>query len=461
MPASINTKRRLALNRLVDELSYRFLSFTRPQVRGLALWSIGLVLASSASLHAVSLALASWLPFKLFTIRRRLQEWYQEAAAKKGHGAAGRGYQRSDWNPHTVAPCILRWILDGWPNKQLVLALDPTNFGDRFTVLNISVMYRSCAVPVSWTVVKGGEPGAWEPHWERMLADLANTVPKDWQVVILTDRGMYSPSLFRCIEGLHWHPFLRIRAQGQYRLKGSSKWLELKDLRPQSGESKAFEATVFKNEEGQLHCTLLASYDASYEEPWLLVTDIPGEIAQASWYGLRAWIEQGYKRLKSEGWQLQRTRITDCTRLERLWLATAVATLWVLEVGGEDEVKEQSKRSREHRDSKQVGDTPALPDLGTAATTQATACLEADASQECTEPKRIHSVFSRGWNLLHNALSVGLILLGNLYPEPWPQQQAATQPTAASNSSRTDGSGKGNQAGHNGSRDGSHKCNSS
>jgi hypothetical protein len=461
MPSSTNTKRRLALNRWTDELLCRFLSFTRPQAKGLALWSIGLVLASSVSLHAVSLALASWLPFKLFTIRRRLQEWYQEAAAKKGHGAAGRGYNRSDWNPHAVAPGLLRWIIDGWPNKQLVVALDPTNFGDRFTVLNISVLYRSCAVPVNWTVVKGGEPGAWEPHWERMLADLATQVPKDWQVLVVTDRGMYSPRLFRCIETLHWHPFLRIRAQGLYRPKGSSKWLELKDLRPPSGESKAFEATVFKNEEGQLHCTLLASYEDRYEEPWLLVTDIPGDIAQASWYGLRAWIEQGYKRVKSEGWQMQRTRITDCTRLERLWLATAVATLWVLEVGGEDEVKEQRKRSSAQGGSKQVGeDVPPLPDLGRAATPKvAPEFAKEDGSKESKQPKRIHSIFSRGWNLLKNALSVGLILWGSLYPEPWPEPRTAGQPAVATSQTQSGGSGKGNQTRH--SQSGCHRCNSS
>ena len=102
------------------------------------------------------LALACWLPFHRLSLRKRLQEWYLEAAAKKGHGAAGRGYQRRDWQPHSASPYLLRWILEGWPNRQLVLALDPTNFGDRFTVLNISVLYRGCAVPVIWTVVEEG-----------------------------------------------------------------------------------------------------------------------------------------------------------------------------------------------------------------------------------------------------------------------------------------------------------------
>lgn len=72
----------------------------------------------------------------------------------------------------------------------------------------------------------------------------------------------------------------------------------------------------------------------------------------------------GYKFAKSEGWQLQRTRITDCARLERLWLAMAVATMWVLEVGGAAEVEEQQGRPKAPPKGKKVGeDTPALPDL--------------------------------------------------------------------------------------------------
>lgn len=463
MPSSINTKRRQALARWTVLLRQHFPSFSRPQATGLALWSIGIVLASSASLHAVTLALATWLSWKRFSIRRRLQEWYLEAAAKKGHGSAGKGYQRRDWDPHATAPALLRWILDGWPNQQLVLALDPTNFGDRFTVLNISVLYRGCAVPVSWTVVEGGQPEAWEPHWERMLQALAQQVPAGWQVLVLTDRGMYSPQLFRCLQQLHWHPFLRIRAQGFYRPLGSQKWLNLEELHPPMGQTQAFPAELFKNEEGRLQGTLVAYHGAEYAEPWLIVTDLPAGIAQASWYGLRGWIEQGYKRVKSEGWQLQRTRISDCARLERLWLAMAVATLWVLEVGGADEVEEQQGRPKGAGKDKKVGeDTPALPDLAeVAATTQAVAAAEERPQQEEVAAQRIWSVFSRGWNLLRDALPVGLLLLGSWHPQVWPDQPTeALSPTVQTCASNTEGAGA-EQPSDVCSMNGSHKDDSS
>ena len=59
--------------------------------------------------------------------------------------------------------------------------------------------------------------------------------------------------------------------------------------------------------------------------------------ADVFWYGLRAWIECGFKQTKRAGWQWHQTRMADPQRATRLWLALAVATLWVVSVGGEAE----------------------------------------------------------------------------------------------------------------------------
>ena len=69
----------------------------------------------------------------------------------------------------------------------------------------------------------------------------------------------------------------------------------------------------------------------------MILTDLPPEASTACWYGLRAWIEQGFKITKRAGWQWQRTHMTQPERAARLWLAVAVATLWLLSVGGEAE----------------------------------------------------------------------------------------------------------------------------
>ena len=80
---------------------------------------------------------------------------------------------------------------------------------------------------------------------------------------------------------------------------------------------------------------MLGCWEEGHEDPWLVVTDLSPEAADVCWYGLRAWIEQGFKQVKSGGWQWQHTRRNDPARAERLWLAIALATWWLLTVGGE------------------------------------------------------------------------------------------------------------------------------
>jgi hypothetical protein len=70
-----------------------------------------------------------------------------------------------------------------------------------------------------------------------------------------------------------------------------------------------------------------------YQDPWLIVTDLPANQADVAWYGLRAWIETSYKDAKRGGWHWEQTKMHDPRRAERLWLALALATLWVVSVG--------------------------------------------------------------------------------------------------------------------------------
>ena len=63
------------------------------------------------------------------------------------------------------------------------------------------------------------------------------------------------------------------------------------------------------------------------------MTDLAPAAVGLVWYGLRIWVEMGFKVLKSMGWQWQRTQRTQCERVARHWLVLAVATLWTVAVG--------------------------------------------------------------------------------------------------------------------------------
>jgi hypothetical protein len=397
---------------------------TKPQALGLALWSIGTVLAHSGSLTAVSLALSVWLGWPQSRLTKRLREWYLEAGAKKGTGLRGRGRNRRDWQLDQRAPALGRWILDAWPSPSVALALDATSIHDRFTVLAISLVYRRWAIPLLWTVLPGNTPGAWQPHWERMLARLADWIGRDRFVLVLTDRGLYSPQLFSAIVRAGWHPLMRIRAQGYYRPTGQSQGMPLANLCPPLGQQPAWTADAFKNTEGRLACTLVAWRTEGHAEPWLLVTDLTVGRVRGLWYGLRGWIEQSFKRLKSAGWDCERTRMTSPERVERHGLALAVAMLWTVSAGGQAEAAQEAERAEGATEPGESAWLEGLTHPTSEPPTSGAPVQERGPQGASPSPKapapvaHLISVFRRGWMILSQALADGRSIDVSWHPEP-------------------------------------------
>ena len=334
--------RPLQLTSWKQELATRFPELPHPVVVVLALYSFGMILGQASGLSTVTLFLVKHLGLSYFALRKRLSEFYKEAPAKSG---VKQGIKRQDFDVTTCFSPLLRWILSLWSGRQLPLAIDVTNLGERFHVLCISVVVCGVAIPIAWKVLLGGVKDPWNPHWEKLLKTLKNAVPADWTVLVLSDRGLESSALFRVIVGLDWHPLMRVKKAGRFRPKGWSNFYHFHQLVHQIGASFYSEGVAYTGE--QLRCTLLACWTAGHEEPWLVLTDLPPEAGNAVWYGLRTWIEQGFKIIKSGGWDWHKTRLDDPMRVERLWLVLAVATLWIVALGAADEAQQRIQEEME------------------------------------------------------------------------------------------------------------------
>lgn len=399
--------RRAGLSQWTAIVSRQLPHLSGPQAAVLALWSYGIVLAQCCGLTTVTALLAGLLDASEPTVRQRLREWSYAAADK-------RGDKRQAVEVSTCFAPLLRWVLAWWAadERQVVLALDASALAARFTVLAISVVYRGCAIPVAWVVLPGNRTGAWRPHWERLLAALAGAVPPEWPVLVQADRGLYARWLFRAIQARGWHPFLRINLGGQVRPAGRGGFLPLRALGPPVGGPWCGRVTCFATPDCQLACTLLARRDAGSPDPWLILTDLTPEVAEAVWYGRRSWIAQGFKEVKRGGWQWQRTRMTDPDRGMRLWLALAGATLWVVSVGGAAEA------------TVPASSLDRLP-----------ATHIARRTHRHRRPPRLLSGFRRGVLTILTALLRGDPLpLGRFLPAPWPTAPPVWQRISVSKS---------------------------
>ncbi len=302
-------------------------NLTKPQAVVLAMWSFGIVMTQSSGLTTVAAFLAKLLGKKENTLRQQLREWYWDAEDKTKTGRASLD----------VTSCfipLLVWILSLWPEgeKRLALAADASTLSDRFTVLAISIVYRGCGIPIAWKIVEATKPGSWKPYWQQLFSHISGAIPEDWFVIVTADRGLYADWMYEQIQSAGWHPFLRINQIGLFKKQGEHLWQSLNTLVPKLGQSCSCKVTCFKT--NSIECTLLARYDEGYTDPWLIVTDLHPETADACWYSMRSWIECLFKDSKRGGFCWHQTKIINPSRAERQWLAIAIATLWQICVGG-------------------------------------------------------------------------------------------------------------------------------
>lgn len=305
----------------MDTIQDHMPQLSKPQAEVLALWSFGMFLVKNCSLSAVILIVSALLGQSPNTVRQRLREWYQDKEHKSGYK---RGYKRREVVVESCFVPLLAWVLSIYHGEYLALGLDAMSLGDRLVVLAVCVLYRGCAIPVAWTIVVANRKGKWRKEWLRMLRVIRKAVPCQMRVFVLTDRGLYAPWLFKRITRLGWHPMLRIQSNRFFRPHGHI-YRRVKEFVPQKGDVWSGEGTAFKT--NTLECTLLVWWSESADDPWCILTDIVPQDAHASWYGLRSWIEHGFKFMKREGFQWHRTRMSDPERASRLWLALSVATL--------------------------------------------------------------------------------------------------------------------------------------
>jgi hypothetical protein len=374
------------------ELSNRMPHLSKPQAIVLAMWSYGIAVTRSCGRRTVAVFLALLLRQKPGTVEQRLREWCYDAQHK-------RGKKRQALDVSSCFVPLLSWIVSLWSDRAIALAVDATALGERFVVLSVSVVYRGTGIPVAWTILVGQEPEAWRGHWLRMLRQLRPAIPTDWTVLVLADRGLYASWLFRRIVRLGWHPFLRINQRAKFQPAGQTRWYWLRELVNQEGGCWRGEGTAFSTAKLRLPCTLVAWWGAGHEEPWFILTDLAAQGCDASWYGLRTWCEQGFKCHKRGGWQWQQTRMTDPARAARLWLALAVATLWVVTLGSELETGPTAAH-------------PDLPDLRLLLTT----------ARQAGQRRRTR-LFRLGWlRLLVQLITAQpLPVPRQLLPEPWPE----------------------------------------
>src|SRR2546430_11207272 len=173
----------------------------------------------------------------------------------------------------------------------------------------------------------------------------------------------------------------------------------------------------FAQQKSRLCCTLLMQWEVGYEHPWIVLADVAPAEANVAWYGLRVWIEAGFKDVKGGGLGWHHSKMRDAGRVERLWLAMAVAMVWMVGVGSHADSQRPvacfEQLPQRHIARQRLQRAPTQPPLSRLS------CLQ------------------RGRLVLLAALFKAEPLpLVRLVPEPWPQTLTPPKPGPKSSQQR-------------------------
>jgi hypothetical protein len=291
--------------------------FHKRHVENLALMVVGMVFAQSVSLPAIG----RYMPLSAIQLEGRVERLERLLACPK-LGALDL--------LEPVARRVLAWLAKR--QERLVIVMDRSLIRNDFNFLYVAVAFGRRSLTLGWVRLEHTGTSDLAAQ-QRLLGWLARCLPEGAEVWIVADREFHSIELARWIdEDLGCRFALRIKAGTSVEIEG--RWQQAGDL-VRRGQRRVIEhVRVTKARRARaIRVSVLALWDQDEAEPWLLISNAAsGEAIEAA-YRERFWIEEMFSDHKSRGFNLERTRIEDPDRIERLLVALTLAYLWVMEIG--------------------------------------------------------------------------------------------------------------------------------
>lgn len=228
--------------------------------------------------------------------------------------------------------------------------------------LCFALAWHGRAIPLLWRSWVAAAPGQ---DWRGALRAMSQTLQElvaevapagtPQAVVVLADRGLSGSTLARLAQERGWHYLLRVTRRTRVRTPDGAV-RELGALVPTVGARACLRQVCLRQVqvyaprrkvgsgaggwasvwEEALTTQVVAVWRAQDQEAWLLVTDLPASVARCAEYRRRTWEEELFRDLKGLGWHWEQSRLRRperVERVERLLLALALATLWMLGLG--------------------------------------------------------------------------------------------------------------------------------
>jgi hypothetical protein len=221
-------------------------------------------------------------------------------------------------------------LLANLAQQPLTLVIDGSVVGRGCIALMLSVVYHGRALPLAWIVVKGKKGHFPQQTHCDLLAQVQELIPAGAEVTVLGDGEFDGIEFQAMLRRLKWTyvcrtaPNLIMTVEGQQFTIGT--------MAPTRGDVLGVRAAYLTAEQyGPV--SVLALWEAAFDEPLYLVTNMLDLKAALALYRKRAHVETFFSDQKSRGFHLHKSHLSDPERLMRLLIASCLAYLWLVYLG--------------------------------------------------------------------------------------------------------------------------------
>ncbi len=247
---------------------------------------------------------------------------------------------------------LLRPLLQHLP--ELILSMDRTTWKKRkrhVNILMVSVYFEGRAIPLFWVVWDRGGSSSYA-QWTAVLSPVVTELQKHaWSaqipLIVVADREFASPRLAQWLkQTYHVESVLRLKRSAY--LCDQDQSVQLATLLqhvPQSSTRHYRQITVTKTSDFLVNVTI--TWGAQYDEPLVVIATRAGAEQAVATYEKRFGIEPMFKDQKSNGFDIEGTKVTDPKRIETLLIIMALAHILCTSEGARKEQAGEAKKNVE------------------------------------------------------------------------------------------------------------------
>lgn len=219
--------------------------------------------------------------------------------------------------------------------RRIVLCLDWTSWGERFSVLTASVAVEKRSIPVAVSAAKkrtlARSQNLWEETFLRLCVDRLRAARV--KAVWLCDRGFHRVAWLGALGTLKQDFVVRLQKDVMVEIEGEKRLL--KSLSFSQGEYRDF-GFVKLRVDGKVRVRLIGVWANQSKEIWWLATNLKASVAEVvGLYDRRMSIEEQFRDAKGArfGVKLKWTQFEKGEYLERMYLLVGMAMMVWTSVG--------------------------------------------------------------------------------------------------------------------------------